>query len=66
MLGANRTSAAEQRALIDFSYDAAYWVNPWGGGANVVWMVQVCDSPCRPSVVCVLVRLTPPFPPSPF
>ena len=30
----------EQAALTNISYDAAWWVNPWGGGANVVWMIQ--------------------------
>lgn len=40
MLGENRTTAAEREALTAFSYDAAWWLNDWGGGANLVWMVQ--------------------------
>ena len=41
MLGQNRTTTAEQAALIERSYDSAWWVNPWGGGANLVWMIRV-------------------------
>ena len=40
LLGENRTNAEEQVALTAFSYDAAWWSNAWGGGANLVWMVQ--------------------------
>jgi len=41
MLGANRTTPAERAGLEAISYQAAYWLNPWGGGANLVWMLQV-------------------------
>ena len=40
MLGENRTSAAEQAGLISISLDADWWNNAWGGGANLVWMIQ--------------------------
>lgn len=40
MLGVNRTSAAEQAALTQTSFGAAWWLNQWGGGANLVWMIQ--------------------------
>ena len=40
LLGVNRTSLAEQTALSSFSYNAAYWINSYGGGANLVWMIQ--------------------------
>lgn len=41
MLGANRTTAAERAGLEAISYQSAWWTNPWGGGANLVWMLQV-------------------------
>lgn len=41
MLGLNRTTPSEQATLIERSYDSAWWVNPYGGGANLVWMAQV-------------------------
>ena len=41
MLGANRTSDEEKAALAGISYQSAWWVNEWGGGANLVWMLQV-------------------------
>ena len=41
MLGSNRTSAAEQAALVRYSYNSAWWTNSWGGGANLVWMLQI-------------------------
>ena len=41
MLGANRTTAAEMDLLTQYSYDAAWWIDAWGGGANLVWMIEV-------------------------
>jgi chondroitin AC lyase len=41
MLSANRTSLAEQEALVKYSYDSAWWLNQWGGGANLVWMLSI-------------------------
>ena len=41
MLGTNRTSPSEQALLTKYSYDSDWWVNPYGGGANLVWMIQV-------------------------
>ena len=41
LLGANRTSAAEQAAMVSASYDSAWWLNQWGGGANLVDMLTV-------------------------
>jgi hypothetical protein len=41
MLGANRTSDAEKAALTAISFQSAWWLNEWGGGANLVWMLQI-------------------------
>ena len=41
MLGLNRTTPQEQAAIIDICYGAAWWVNDYGGGANLVWMISV-------------------------
>jgi chondroitin AC lyase len=41
MLGTNRTSAQEQAWLTTESYDAAWWVNDYAGGANLIDMLQV-------------------------
>jgi chondroitin AC lyase len=41
MLGTNRTSPSEQALLTKYSFDSSWWVNPYGGGANLVWMIQV-------------------------
>ena len=41
LLGSNRTSAAEQAALVSFSYDSAWWVDDWGGGDNLSDMLDV-------------------------
>jgi hypothetical protein len=41
MQGLNRTSPAAAAAFIQESYKAAWWVNQWGGGANLIWMATV-------------------------
>ena len=40
LLGENRTSPSEQSGLSSLNLEAAWWVNAWGGGANLVWMIQ--------------------------
>ena len=40
MLGANRTSAKEQQQMTDRSYYSAWWLNDWGGGANLSDMIK--------------------------
>jgi chondroitin AC lyase len=37
----NNTSPFEEQAMIEASYNSAWWVNDWSGGANLVWMIQV-------------------------
>jgi hypothetical protein len=41
MLGTNRTSPSEQSALTAYSYDAAWWINDYGGGDNLSDMAKV-------------------------
>jgi len=41
LLGANRSTAAEQQALTAFSYSSAWWLNDWGGGDNLSDMLRV-------------------------
>jgi chondroitin AC lyase len=41
MLGNNRTTLAEQQSIVKYSYDSAWWLNPYGGGANLVWMLSI-------------------------
>lgn len=40
-LGVNRTTPAEQAALVKFSYNATWWVNDYGGGDNLSDMLKV-------------------------
>ena len=40
MLTLNRTTASEQASFVNFSYDSAWWIDSYGGGANLVWMIQ--------------------------
>lgn len=60
MLGENRTSQEEQVRLTQYSYDAAWWLNSYGGGDNLSDMAKVegemtgstcCDPLSRPSPV---------------
>ncbi|CAF1074786.1 unnamed protein product [Rotaria sp. Silwood1] len=41
MLGVERMSSEEINAIIAMSYRANWWIKDWGGGANLVWELQV-------------------------
>ena len=41
MLGENRTSPEEQEHLTQYSYNAAWWLNSYGGGDNLSDMAKV-------------------------
>ncbi|CAF1424625.1 unnamed protein product [Rotaria sp. Silwood1] len=41
MLGVERMSSEEINAIITMSYRANWWIKDWGGGANLVWELQV-------------------------
>jgi chondroitin AC lyase len=41
LLGSNLTSAAEQGALVSFSYNSSWWTDDWGGGDNLSDMLKI-------------------------
>lgn len=41
MLGVERMSSEEIEAIVAMSYRADWWIKDWGGGANLVWELQV-------------------------
>lgn len=41
MLGVDKMTPYEINAVVNMSYRAYWWLNDWGGGANLVWALQV-------------------------
>ena len=41
MLGVERMTPDEIEAIVNISYRANWWIKDWGGGANLVWELQV-------------------------
>ncbi|CAF1172952.1 unnamed protein product [Adineta steineri] len=41
MLGVERMTKYEIDAIVNMSYRANWWIKDWGGGANLVWELQI-------------------------